>query len=192
MPEFSGKSWGELNDIWPADVRVASEAWKIVSVFTPAWLATVNFMKAILDGKHIASRDFFILCWIHRCEESRENVAMDSWPAMKGMNIGGRLWYNRKSQLTKLGLIENMPTSNIRLYRVTEMGKLIMKKFIENVEQAHKDMKYWKSLQPPEEAAKIDRALQKYCFNLEDLQDEGESLKDNDNTSQDTTDLPPS
>jgi len=165
MPEFSGTSWRELEDIWPAHVRVASEAWKMISVFTPALLASVTFQKSMMNGKYITSRDLFILCLIQRCEEARTNVATEAWPALKAMNIGGRLWYSRKAQLTKLGLIENIPAAGLRLYRVTGAGKMIIKNFVDNVEQAHQDIKHWVSLQPPENAERVNKYLQKYCFN---------------------------
>lgn len=163
MPEFSGSSWKELHDIWPADVRVASEAWKIISVFTPALLASQTFQKSLLNGKYIGSRDLFILCLIQRCEEAKTNVATEGWPVLKAMNIGGKLWYARKSELTQLGLIENLPTT-LRLYRVTGLGKTIIKNFVENVEQAHQNIKYWVSLQPDENAARVNKYLQAYCF----------------------------
>lgn len=164
MPEFSGSSWKELEDIWPADVRVASEAWKIISVFTPALLASQIFQKELMNGKYIVSRDFFILCLIQRCEEARTNVATEAWPALKAMNIGGKLWYSRKAELTKLGLIENIPAAGLRLYRVTGLGKAVIRNFVENVEKAHQDIKYWVSLQPAENAERVNRYLQANCF----------------------------
>lgn len=170
MAEFSGTSWRDLEDIWPADVRVSSEAWKMLAVFTPAWMATVIFMKELLNGEHIHARDFFILCWIQRCEEARANVSMEAWPAMKGMNIGGTLWRTRKAGLTKLGLIENMPAPFLRLYRVTGKGKMIMRNFIDNVEQAHRDVKGWVSSQPEENAEKVNRYFQRYCFNWDKME----------------------
>jgi hypothetical protein len=164
MPEFSGSSWRELEDIWPAQVRVASEAWKIISVFTPALMATQTFQKSMLNGKYIRSRDLFILALIQRCEEARTNVATEAWPALKAMNIGGKLWYSRKAQLTKLGLIENIPAPGLRLYRVTGLGKMVIKNFVDNVEKAHQDIKYWVSLQPPENAERVNKYLQANCF----------------------------
>lgn len=165
MPEFSGTSWKDLEDIWPADVRVSSDAWKMMSVFYPAWLATTAFMKATLNGEFIRHQEFWVLCLIQRCEEARENVATEVWPPMKAMNIGGHLWALRKSKLTKLGLIENMPAPYLRLVRVTGIGKMIIKTFISNVEQAHRDIKHWNSLQPAENAEKVNQYFQKYCFN---------------------------
>jgi predicted transcriptional regulator with HTH domain len=143
MPLFSGKSWKELEDIWPRDLRLSSEAWKIVSVMAPAWLATTKFMKSNY-GEAINMRDFFYLCWIHRGEDAKENVATVSWPIMKGLNIGGKLWYKKKSALTRIGLIENIPSKWVRLYRVTATGKMVIRVFIENVEKAHKDIRMWK------------------------------------------------
>lgn len=142
MPAFSGKSWKELEDIWPKGQRLSSEAMFIVGVFSPAWLATQNFMKANY-GFTLTPHDFFLLCWIHRCQEGREGVFTTAWPVMKGINVGGKLWVLKKSKITKLGLIENMPSHHLRLYRVTGPGKLLIQKFISNVEEAHKDMRRW-------------------------------------------------
>jgi hypothetical protein len=168
MAEFSGTSWRDLQDIWPQDVRVASEAWKIVSVFYPAWMRTMKFMDEQM-GAHIHMRDFFILCWIHRCEEARANVATISWPILKGMNVGGNLWYRRQAQLTKLGLIESMPSGRLQSFRVTAKGKLVMKYFIDNVEQAHSNTKAWVAAQSEEWSEKYNRYFQRYCFDWDKI-----------------------
>lgn len=149
MPLFSGKTWKELEDIWPKSQRVSSEAAFIVGVFGPALLATMKFMKTNY-GYSITKEEFFTLCWIHRCEEGREGVATASWPAMKGLNVGGTLWPLRKGNITRLGLIENMPSSYITLYRVTATGKMLIKIFVENVDKAHKDLRMWIADQGPD------------------------------------------
>ena len=160
---FSGKSWKELEDIFPANVKIASEAYKIISVFYPALVSTRQWLKATY-GIEIQTRDLFLLCWLQRCEDARENVSFDGWPALKGMNIGGKLWYKEKSNITKIGLIENVPASTaVRLYRITATGKLIIRKFVENVEQAHKNLGLWVSMQPQVEADRITKYIKQFC-----------------------------
>jgi len=51
------------------------------------------------------------------------------------------------AKLTKLGLIENMPTT-LRLYRVTKLGKMAIKNFIDNVEQGKAAITYETRLVP--------------------------------------------
>ncbi len=138
MPLFSKKSWSELEDIWPREIRLSSEACLIAGLFAPAWLKTLAFMDTAI-GKRIVMREFFLLCWLHRVEEAREGVAFHAWPAMKGLNIGGKLWYIRKAGLTKCGLIENLPVKD-HTYRITELGKLVVKKFIDNLQETRDEL----------------------------------------------------
>ncbi len=161
MPEWSGKSWKELDDIWPATVRVQSEAWKIISVSYPAFIVTQEFMKTLVGDK-IQFREFLVLCWIHRCEEVKAGIATESWAPMKGMNISGAIWYNRKASLTRLGLIENAPVGRIRLYRVTGNGKMVIRYYVDQLEQAHKNLRYWVSLQPDKYAIQVTKYLNRY------------------------------
>lgn len=162
MPEFSGKSWKELNDIWPVDVRISSDVWKHISVAYPAFMVTQQFMKTLLKGESIKFRDFLILCWIQRCQEAKDDIATEAWAPMKGMNISGNIWYNRKASLTRLGLLENMPGERFRMYRVTGTGRMIIKYYVDQVEQAHKNLRYWLSLQPEEYAKKVTKYLNNY------------------------------
>ncbi len=178
MKEFSGSSWKELHDVWPADVRVASEAWKILSVFQPAMMNTQKFIASLCGGVHFKPQDFYILCWIQRCEEAKSNVATESWSPKKGMNIGRTLWSARTAKLIKHGIIEDIP-SPFRLYRVTKIGKLIIKNFIDNVEQAHQDIKYWVNSQPAENAEKVNRYLSQYCFEWEKLKEMEDNTTNN-------------
>jgi hypothetical protein len=161
MPEYSGKSWKELNDLWPAEIRVASDAWKIISVSPVAWEVTRTFMKGFVGGT-ITWQGFQMLCWIQRCEEAKQGISTEAWAPMKGLNISGGIWYNRKAALTRLGLVENVPIKNIRLYRVTGNGKLVIKYFVEQSEMAHKNLRYWLSLHPPEHADKLTKKLNRY------------------------------
>lgn len=174
FPLFSGKRWKELEDIFPADLKIASDAYKIISVFFPAWVATQAYMKATLGGS-IHMRDFFILCWLQRCEDAKENISFESWPAMKGMNIGGKLWYNRKSQMTAIGLIENIPAKAIRAYRISATGKMVIRNFTQNVEQAHHNLRGWISMQPEDQADKMMHYLKKF-FELNEIPDDQNPL----------------
>jgi len=167
MPLFSGKSWSELEDIFPADMKIASDAYKIISVIMPAWIATQAYMKSTIGGS-IPMRDFFILCWLQRCEDAKEDVAFESWPAMKGMNIGGKLWYLRKSNMTALGLIENIPVQRIRIYRITALGKMVIRNFTQNVEQAHHNLRGWVADKPEDIALNVTKYLKKF-FELNDI-----------------------
>ncbi len=179
---FSGRSWSDLHDIWPADLRISSEAWKIISVMVPAAEATVMFAKTHIPALNNKSgtrtqqfglREILWLAWIQRCEEARENVATDQFPMAKGFHQPLKVIYNRKSVLTKLGLVENFPnhSRNIRLYRVTNLGKLLLRHFTEQLEQAHYNLREWISWQPQVHRDKITKYLSTYCFDWEEIID---------------------
>lgn len=164
MPMYSGKSWEELEDIWPADLRIASDAYKIVSLFYPAQIVAQEFQKHLI-GEAIGMRDLMTLCWFQRVEDAKENVGLEAFPTMKVMNYGGRLFYARKSKITRLGLIENMPMG-MRMYRITANGKLVIRNFVENLEKANDNLAMWISVQKPAMAAEITRYIQRF-FDIE-------------------------
>lgn len=140
MPDFSGKTWSELNDIWPAEDRVQSDVFLIMALFAPAWNKLMRFIRDTYDIQHGFDRgSFFLLCWMQRVQDAKQDLAFHAWPVMKGINVGGRLWYAKKAFLTKHGFIENMPSRNMA-YRVTEKGKIIMKKFIEYVDESRQEL----------------------------------------------------
>lgn len=157
MPLFSGKSWTELEDIWPKDLRIGSQAAHIIGVFFPAWVDTHRFVKSQF-GFSINMREFLLLCWLQRVEEGRENVGFEGWAAMKGLNIGGRLWYARKARITKLGIVENYPL-RYRLYRVTATGKTIIRYFCDAADQANMNLGEWLSTRDPESGAQLTKFL---------------------------------
>ena len=161
MPEFSGKSWKELNDIWPTDIRINSEVWKIMAVAPAAWIATKPFMITLL-GETIDTQSFQTLCWVLRCQEAKDDIATEAWAPMKGLGISGNIWYNRKAKLTRLGLIENAPIGRFRMYRVTGKGKMIVRYYVDQLEQAHKNLRYWLTLQPEKYAIQVTKYLNKY------------------------------
>lgn len=178
--QFSGKSWKQLEDIWPRDLRVSSEAWKIVSVMYPAWIQTKMFCGENLGmqvkrsrGKDsnkntFVFRDLLILAWMQRCEEARENVAFEHLPVVLGMHSFKSVLNPIKARLIRLDLVENLPT-NRKLCRVTEKGKVILRYFVEQLEQAHYNLRKWMSDIPDETAEYVDKYLVNYCFNYADL-----------------------
>ena len=164
MPMFSGRTWGELEDIFPRNMKLASDAYKIITVLAPAWVKTKEFIK-INYGETIRWDDFTYLCWMQRVEDAKENVAFEAFSARMGLNCNNTLWWIKKSRLTKLGLVENLPIRAQFLYRITEKGKMIVKKFTEELEQAHKNLDMWQSWKSPE------RALNKVTPKLRDFFD---------------------
>lgn len=182
---FSGKSWSDLNDIWPADIRISSEAWKILSVVVPASELTIQFAKQHIPeltikvgekkerNQQFGLRELLWLAWIQRCEEARDNVATDQFPMAKGFHQPLNVVANRKSVLTKLGLVESFPNvagePMVRLFRVTDRGKMILRNFVENLEQAHYNLREWISWQPQVHRDRITNYLSKYCFDWEEL-----------------------
>lgn len=165
MHNFLGRTWQELEDIWPKNIRLASEAYKIISVISPA-LQITRRQHEELTGKKLRVDDLFLLFWIHRCEEARENTATAPIVIGKPMQWNKKLYAIKQSRLYQFGLIEHFGRY-VDLVRVTGEGKVLMKRFIENLEQAHRDLKYFVSSQPPEGAEKVNNYLQKYCFNWE-------------------------
>jgi len=146
MPHFSGKSYGELNDIYPINSRISDEAWRMVGLMQPAWVITQIQFKEQFGVKIKWSR-FQELCWMQRCEESKEGFAFPSYPVLKGMNVSGAIFAARKAELTKIGLVENIPVTGTRarIYRVTGLGKMLIKAFVENLHQANNNLEFWLS-----------------------------------------------
>lgn len=151
MPMYSGKEWGELEDIFPRNIKLSSEVYTVITVLAPAWVATKAFIKSTY-GDTIYWEDFTYLCWLQRVEDAKENVAFEAFSAMKGLNVNPKLWFLKKSRLTKLGLVENIPIPKQFLYRITGKGKMIVRKFHDEVEQAHKNLAMWQSWKDPEHA----------------------------------------
>ena len=143
FPPFSGKSYGELNDIYPFNDRIKDDAWRMVGLFYPAWVITRKQFKEQI-GKMRFTR-FLELCYMQRCEEAKEGVAFHPYPAMKGMNVSGALFAARKAELTRLGLVENIvfTANRARVYRVTGLGRMIIKCFTENLNQANDNLAMW-------------------------------------------------
>lgn len=139
MPEFSGKSWKDLNDVWPISMRTSSEAYYILCGFLPAFDKIRPFVKELTGSDQpIHFRDILLLAWCSRCEEAKDGLCTEQYPFQKGINQGLRTFWIRKAKITKIGLIENVPTNTYtRAYRVTEKGRIVLRKFVELVDEAH-------------------------------------------------------
>lgn len=167
MREFSGKSWRELEDIWPVDIRLSSDAWKVMAVFLPAEVQNRRFQKALL-GTTIGTRELCMLAWVQRCEEARQNVATETYWMDRGLELSRRMANIRMGRITKLGLIEELP-AHVRLYRVSDLGKSILRNLVDEMNKAHQNIKYWADSQPEEGKEKVDAYLSTYCFDWKDL-----------------------
>lgn len=156
MPPFSGKSYGELNDIYPINSRIKDDAWRMVGLMLPAWIVTQRQYEEQL-GCRMRFSSFQELCWMQRCEERSEGVAFLPYPAIKGMNISGAIFAARKARLTQLGLVENIPLSanRARVYRVTGLGKMIIKSFTDNLNGANDNLEFWLSTVSEEDFKRI-------------------------------------
>lgn len=67
-----------------------------------------------------------------------------------------------------------MPYKGLQMYRVTAKGKLLIRDFFDMVEQAHKDIKYFSSIQPKENQEKVDKIMRRFfelggMFNYDDI-----------------------
>lgn len=164
IPFFSGKTWAELEDIYPRGKRINNDIWRVIGLMGPAWVLTSAYCKEVV-GKKMHFRDFLMLCYMQRVEEARDNVAFDSYHILKGYNIGGRIYTSRKAMLHKMGFIETMP-GRLRIYRVTGLGKMIMYNFVQNLEKANDNLLTWVESQPKEHQDKISSILRIYCSDL--------------------------
>lgn len=159
---FSNATWQELEDIWPANIRVMNEAYKVMSVFMPAMTSVKARYKELFNGVKLNNEDLFLLFWIHRVEDLKENVGVAAiWVDMP-MNWSMTMWQLKQSRLNRAKLIENIPLPEVRLYRVTPLGKQFMRDIFDAVEQAHRDIKYLAADQPEGGAQKVNRVLKKY------------------------------
>ncbi len=161
LPPFSGKNWWELEDIYPRDQRINNEIWKVIGLMGPAWLISKQFCKD-LTGETIRRRDFELLCYMQRCEEARDNVGMDTYALVKGLTLSGTILHAQKAKIQKLGLVERLPVPRMRIYRVTQKGKLLIKNFHDNLRQANDNLAYWISLQNETTRKEINRLLCKH------------------------------
>lgn len=175
LNKFSGASWQELEDIFPKEIKVSSEAYIIMSVFYPAWRALslkYNFKKN--EGTVLQIDDFFLLIWVQRCEDAKGNVATQGYTISKPLKWNQRMRSFKQSRLHRLKLVENMPYKGLQMYRVTAKGKLLIREFFDMVEQAHKDIRYFSSIQPKENQEKVDKIMRRYfelggMFNYDDI-----------------------
>lgn len=157
--KFSGASWGELNDIWPKDVRISNDYWKILSVERYAWRKIQQGLKEDMERygvKRFRYEDFQNLCWIYRNEEAKDNVATEAFSVRDPLDWSLSIWVLKQSPLNRMGFIENMPFRKLRLYRVTGKGIQLIKDFVSEVEKAHRIAAYTPHRQPQENIEKVN------------------------------------
>jgi hypothetical protein len=163
--EFSGMSWKEINDLWPPEVRTSSEAYLILSVMIPAferfrtWYMQLEGFENRGDLKTVFwLRDLGLLAWFSRVEEAKGGLASRGNNLEMGLLQGQKGFQSRKSALIKSGLVEQFPIKGT-YYRVTPKGRLILKKYIEFVEEAHVLIKEYVNHGDEESMNKIFRHL---------------------------------
>lgn len=169
MREFSGKSWRELEDIWPTDVRLASDVWKVMAVFPAAYEQNKRFQKVLLNGEYLAVRELCQMAWVMRCEEAKQGVATETFWMDRGLELNRRMANIRAGKLSRLGLIEELPSRSFRLYRVSDLGRTVLRNLIEEMEQAHRNIKRWAAEQPEEGKERVNKYLSRFCFEWETL-----------------------
>jgi len=149
MPEFSGKSYKQLQDVGPINMRTSSEAYYILCSFLPAW-EKLKFFTAELLGLSVKKadlrfHDIGMLAWCSRCEEFAEGLMADSTMVQWGLMAEkkSKVFFIRKSILTRHGLIENIPNGpehglpTFYAYRLTQRGRIVLRKFVDLVEESH-------------------------------------------------------
>jgi hypothetical protein len=173
MPEFSGRSWKELQDLWPPEMRTSSEAYYILVAFQPAWekikFFTAQLLNMTVNKADLKFHDIGLLAWCSRCEELKEGLMADSAAVRQALMLGDnkRVFFTRKAILTKYGLIENIPAGpeydlpTFYCYRLTEKGRIVLKKFVEFVDEAHEILKIVNVTAKETPADKIDQWIEK-------------------------------
>lgn len=158
LREFVGRSWKDLDDLWPRKMRLSSEAWQVLGLALPAYSATLPFILHLTGGQMVSFRDLVLLCWLQRCEEARENVGITADLVLPGSGFKRVAdLVTRQRVLRRCGLLEDLVGApRTGLYRITASGKMILAAFVENLEQAHYDIAGWKAKQKPKTAKRID------------------------------------
>lgn len=164
--KFSGKSWQELEDIWPRSVRLKqdedgniNDAYKIMSVLMFAIRKAQQAAKA--EGYTLRMEDIFLLFWCQRVEEAKENMGAGDYETMRPLYYTLSLNMIKRHRLFQAKMLEYYP-GDIRVCRVTAKGKVFMSTIMENIEQAHRDIKMWTNTQPEELRTKIGRVLSRF------------------------------
>lgn len=183
MPEFSGKSWKDLNDVWPIDKRTTSDSWYLLAAFQPAYIFTKRFTETLLGVKFVkvefSYQDVMCLAWCLRCEEAKGGLCTEEIAFSKGTNEGMPAFWRRKAFITKIGLIENIPTGTYtKAYRVTEKGRIVLKKFVEMIDECHTKLREdWSVDRPPYDKKKPIDAWIKACTKVVEKPKEEEVIK---------------
>jgi hypothetical protein len=147
IPPFSGKTYKELNDIYPISSRINDEMWRVVCLMKPAYILTLRKFKEELKGQSLRFSIFMEMCWMQRCEESKQGLPFSLFPVGRGLEISNNILAARKAELVKLGLIEQMPFTQNRMFRVTALGKLMIKTMVENMREIEARLVEWNDYQ---------------------------------------------
>lgn len=139
---WSNAKWGELQDLWPANVKVMNEAFKMLAVFMPAFYKFRNSHPELnIGGRKFRAEDFFYLCWIMRCEDTNEGLMASLFDIIRPLNLAKSQASLKNSRLNRLGLVENIPFVRGSLYRVTADGRMLLREFCELMEECHRNQK---------------------------------------------------
>ncbi len=164
MPEFSGMSWKDLQDVWPIEMRTSSEAYYILGAFSGAWVLLAPLIKEMGIGR-LWMQDLCLLAFVSRAEEAKAGLATEYLALLHGVGGGMKALSVRKALITKEGLIENIPAGEYtRAYRVTEKGRVVLREFIRLVDLCHVKMREEWYVDRPEyrDNKPIDNYI-KYC-----------------------------
>lgn len=165
MTKFSGESWDNLQDIWPAHLRISSEIYSALGVFYPVW---VNLNKRYRQQfkESLGLRDLFLLFLFHRVEEAKGDVGAPTFILGVMIDVNYlNLLPLKKSTIHRLKLIEQYPMINgyrPRIYRLTSLGKQILRETVELVEQAHRDVRLLTASEQPHSVAKNKKYFEDY------------------------------
>jgi len=166
-PRFSFRTWQYLEDIWPRDVRLKrdekgnfhNDCYKIMSVILFSIRKAQVFAKK--EGVSLLMEDLFLLFWFQRVEEGRENAGAEDYQLRTPLDWCHNLGMIKRSRLVRAGLVEYFP-GKLRLLRVTTKGKILMSKMLEDVEQAHMDVKECVKNQPLKGQLKMNKFLARF------------------------------
>lgn len=160
---FSGKSWKELQDIWPPNVRISSEAHAMITVMMPASISTQIFLRNLLpEGLkkvRFSFREICLLFLVLRCQETRDDAGANRMWIEKAIDSKKRaLTFTKLNSLFKIGLIEKYP-GHVDVFRLTGLGMTVAKHYVGAMERAHRDIQTFAETEPPEASDKINYYL---------------------------------
>lgn len=144
IPPFSGKTYAELNDIYPIDKRINDDLWRMVCLCGPAYKLLMQKFSQELDGRTLRFVNFQMLCWMQRCEEAKQGLAFSMGPVANGIQLFNKsLLAMRNSELMVLGLVEQITTQKPYIFRVTARGKMMIKTYVEMMRELEGKLSEW-------------------------------------------------